>query len=258
MKLGLLADIHEDIIRLNESIEILNDFKVDEIINLGDFVGFCVPYYSYLRTRDANKVVSWLKENCQVSIAGNHDLYAIRKVPVNSDAFEYLENWYDLDYDVREKYTDKRIWLYENDELSPMLNAESKNYIRSLPEYLVKEYGSYNILFSHYGYPDITGCLTAKIREVSNLKPQLDFMKRNNCLYGFSGHDHNENITILTEDEKIELDFNEKYILPDKPLWLTIPCVANGTKANGLAIFDTDTREIVAIPLNTPPHVVEE
>lgn len=45
MLLGLLADVHEDIIRLQESVEIFNHRHVDEIICLGDVVGFCVPFY---------------------------------------------------------------------------------------------------------------------------------------------------------------------------------------------------------------------
>ena len=57
MLLGILADVHEDIIRLEESLETFKSRNVDEIICLGDIVGFCVPYYSYLKTRDSNKVV---------------------------------------------------------------------------------------------------------------------------------------------------------------------------------------------------------
>ena len=93
MLLGILADIHEDIIRMQEGIEILSTRHVDEIICLGDVVGFCVPYYSYLVTRDSNKVIEWVKENCPISVMGNHDLYAIRKTPLNCERFKYPEIW---------------------------------------------------------------------------------------------------------------------------------------------------------------------
>ena len=58
--------------------------QVDEIVCLGDIVGFCVLYYSYWDTRDANSVVEWVKETCPAAVMGNHDLYAVRKTPVNS------------------------------------------------------------------------------------------------------------------------------------------------------------------------------
>ena len=38
MLLGILADVHEDIVRLDESVEIFNIRNVDEIVCLGDIV----------------------------------------------------------------------------------------------------------------------------------------------------------------------------------------------------------------------------
>ena len=258
MLLGLLADIHEDIVRLNESIEIFDTRRVDEIICLGDVVGFCVPYYSYLTTRDSNKVVEWVKQNCPISVIGNHDLYAIRKIPVNSERFEFPENWYDLDFSTRKNLGEGKIWLYENNELSSLLDDSSKEYIDGLPEFIIKDYGRYNVLYSHYFYPDVTGCLSVIVQDISELHQHFEFMKQNNCLYAFSGNDHYRGIKIFTETSIIEIKLGEKSILPDSPLWLHIPAVANGTNQNGVAIYDTDTREIEAIPLNTPPHTYKK
>jgi predicted phosphodiesterase len=258
MLLGLLADIHEDIVRLKESAEIFNARYVDEIICLGDVVGFCVPYYSYLETRDSNKVVEWVKDNCPISVIGNHDLYAIRKIPINSERFEYPKNWYDLDFNTRKKIGEGKIWLYENNELPSLLDDENKKYIYNLPEYLIQDYGKYKILYSHYFYPDVTGCLSIIIKNIDELYQQFVFMKQNDCLYAFSGNDHYRGIKVFTEDSIMEIKLGEKAILPDKPLWLHIPAVANGTNQNGIAIFNTDTREIEVIPLNTPPHIYKK
>ncbi|MDD4495484.1 MAG: metallophosphoesterase family protein [Eubacteriales bacterium] len=254
MLLGILADVHEDIIRLKESIEIFKTRNVDEIICLGDVVGFCVPYYSYLETRDSNKVVEWIKDNCSVSVIGNHDLYAIRKIPKNNKCFKYKENWYDLDYDTRKETGEGKVWLYEKNELSSLLNDANREYIRNLPEYLIRDYENYKILYSHYFYPDVTGCLSMMISDISELQQHFEFMKQNNCLYTFSGNDHYQGIKVFTEESIIEIKLGEKYILPEKHLWLHVPAVANGTQQNGIAIFNTETREIEAIPLNTPPH----
>ena len=254
MLLGLLADIHEDIIRLEESVEIFNARFVDEIVCLGDIVGFCVPYYSYLATRDSNKVVEWVKENCSISVIGNHDLYSVRKTPINSERFEFPENWYDLDFNTRKKLADGKLWMYENNELSSLLDDDYKKYISALPEYLIKDYGKYKILYSHYFYPDVTGCLSIIVKNIDELRQHFEFMKQNDCLYSFSGNDHFRGIKVFTEESIIEIKLGEKAVLPDKPLWLHIPAVANGTNQNGIAIYDTNTREIEAIPLNTPPH----
>ncbi|MCL2079820.1 MAG: metallophosphatase family protein [Oscillospiraceae bacterium] len=258
MLLGILADVHEDIVRLNESIEIFNAHRVDEVICLGDIVGICVPYYSYIETRDSNKVVEWVKENCPISVVGNHDLYAIRKIPVNSERFTFPANWYDLDFNKRKEIGGGKIWLYEDRELSALLNDDNKEYIRTLPEYLIQGYGKYKILYSHYFYPDVTGCLSVIIKDISELRQHFEFMKQNDCLYAFSGNDHFRGIKVFTEDSITEIRLGEKYILPDKPLWLHIPAVANGTQPNGVAIFNTDTREIEVIPLNTPPHTYKK
>ena len=254
MLLGLMADIHEDVIRLRESIGIFTDLHVDEMICLGDVVGFCVPYYSFLKTRDSNKAVEWVRENCPISVVGNHDLYAVRKTPVNSERFVYSKNWYDLDFSTRKEIADGKIWLYEHNELSSLLDDRNKEYIRALPEYSMQDYGRYRILYSHYFYPDVTGCLSLSIEDTGELRQHFDFMKQNDCLYAFSGNDHYPGIKIFTENSILEIKFGEKFILPDKPIWLHIPAVANGTNQNGVAIYNTDTREIEAVSLNTPPH----
>ena len=258
MLLGLLADIHEDIVRLEESIAIFSDRKVDEIVCLGDIVGFCVPYYSYLDTRDSNKVVRWVKANCPVSVMGNHDLYAIRKIPIHSERFTYPANWYELDFSTRKSIGDGKIWLYENNELSALLDEDCQKYIRELPEYMIEDYGEYKVLYSHYFYPDVTGSLSIIVKSVDELKQHFAFMKDNGCLYAFSGNDHFRGIKVFTEDSIIEIKLGEKYVLPDQELWLHIPAVANGTNQNGIAVFDTETREIEAIPLGTPPHVYKK
>jgi hypothetical protein len=146
----------------------------------------------------------------------------------------------------------------KKNELSSLLNAENKEYIRALSEYVVQDYDKYKILYSHYFYPDVTGSLSIRVEDFGELREHFEFMRQNDCLYAFSGNDHFQGIKVFAEDPTFEIDFGEKHILPNKPLWLHIPAVANGTNRNGIAVFNTDTREIEAIPLNTPPHTYKK
>jgi predicted phosphodiesterase len=257
MLLGLLADVHEDILRLEESLAIFKTRQVDTIINLGDTVGFGIPYYSYLKTRDANQVIATIKENCSYTVIGNHDLYAIKMLPRNNERFCYPKNWYALDFSTRKRLSNGKLWLYEDNELSSLLDDDNKEFLRTLPEYIIHDTADYKILFSHYSYPDVTGCLTDETRYPSDLKQHFAFMKQNDLLYSFSGHDHYQGIKIFTETSVAEIPLGEKYILPEERVWLHIPPVANGTQKNGIVVFDTETKEIVSIPLNTPTHTYQ-
>ena len=80
MKLGFISDIHEDIKRLEQALAILESHKCDRIICLGDIVGYSVPYYGFLWSRNAPEVIKLIKKKCDIVIAGNHDLFAIKKL----------------------------------------------------------------------------------------------------------------------------------------------------------------------------------
>jgi len=248
---GLLSDVHEDIIRLEEGIEILKKRKVEEIICLGDMIGFCIPYCSYMKTRDSNRVVELIKNTCQIVVKGNHDLFAIRKIPDYIYSFKYPSNWYDLDYKTRKELSNDKVWLYEENELYSLLTDNNKAYIDNITEYAIKDYGKYKILFSHYAYPDYTGSSNKKIKKISDLKSHFKMMDEKDCLYSFSGHEHFEGIKIFTKDTKKEIPFEEKYILPNEPLWINGPALSNSVLKNGVIIYNAKTREVEAIPLNT-------
>ncbi len=83
MKIAIISDIHEDYISLMQAVRLIEKKKCDEVICLGDIVGFSIPFYDYIETRNGSACVKWVKNNCKYTIAGNHDLYAVRKVPVN-------------------------------------------------------------------------------------------------------------------------------------------------------------------------------
>ncbi|MDD4353415.1 MAG: metallophosphoesterase [Candidatus Nanoarchaeia archaeon] len=255
MRIGFVSDIHEDITRLKEAFVILKKQKCEKIICLGDFIGYSVPYYGYLSSRNASEVINLIKINCESIVVGNHDLFSIRKVPKYKAGIQYKKNWYSLDYQTRKKLSKNKIFLYEEHDLSPLINSEDKKFIEKLPEYVVKKYGDKKILFSHCAFPDLIGTTVFEPKTPKDVKKHFDFMKKHKCNLSISGHDHKEGIMIFTEKEVREIPFNKKIKLKDEPTWLHGPSVANGTFANGVLCLDTEKMEIVAIPLKTKKHV---
>jgi hypothetical protein len=85
-------------------------------------------------------VINIVQEQCNIVVAGNHDLYACKKIPEFNGGFKYPKNWYALPYAERKELAGDSIQLYENNELSALISTEEEDYLRDLPEYVVKEF----------------------------------------------------------------------------------------------------------------------
>lgn len=256
MLIGIISDIHEDLVRLKKAFSIFKKRRVDEIICLGDIVGYCVPYYTYLNSRNSNEVISLIRSSCSDVVIGNHDLYALKKIPRNKSFFDYPKNWYQLDYGTRKSISDGRLFLYEDNELSALLSSKNMDYLDSLPEYIIKDCGDHRILLTHYAFPDCTGSSTLVITNTGQMKEHFIFMKKNNCIYGFSGNDHFEGIRVFTNTDISDYSFSEDYKMPNEQVWIHGPTVSKGTFDNGIMIYDSKQRLLEAIPLNSKKHIV--
>ncbi len=251
MKIGFIADIHEDIASLNEALLTLNNHKIELIVCLGDIAGFTLPFYKYINSRNAETCINTVKKNCAFVVAGNHDLFTARRIPDYSAGFQYNENWYGLDYDIRAKLARNRIWLYEDSELPISLTNGSKEFLRSLEEFIVTEIDGIKFMFSHFCFPDLSGSTIDYPKKSKHLEEHFAFMNDNNCLISFSGHGHPEGCVIASEN-KLDLKSFGMYRLDNKPHWIVAPCTANTTRGNGVLVFDTATFELNVIPLKTP------
>lgn len=281
MKIGLISDIHEDIKRLKEALAILRKQKCEQIICLGDFTGYSVPYYGFLWSRNAHEVIEMLKKNCKTIVVGNHDLNACKKIPKYKAGFDYPRNYFSLDYFEKKMFAEKKkalfrgdtiaspsfatnlrtdaiVNIYENNELAAMLTKMDLKFMKKLPEFVVKKYGRTKICFSHYAYPDLSGSTSFEPAVARDVAEHFEFMMKLGCRLGISGHDHKEGMMIFTEKEVREIPFNQKVKLTNEPTWLHGPGVVNGSFANGVLFFDTDKMEIMAIPLKTKKHVTPE
>ncbi len=250
MKIGIISDIHEDIIRLIEAIQLLEKSGCSEIVCLGDIVGFTLPFYKYITTRNAEECVKVVRSNCKIVVAGNHDLFAVRRVPRIKTNFDYPSDWYDLDYRMREKLSKNKIWLYEDSELPITLSSDSKEFLSSLEEFEVTDFDGHIFFLSHFCYPDLTGSSLEFPTKFKHIEKQLLFMKEKNCITGFSGHGHPEGATVFNNNKINHLNFG-KYSINQDPAWIVCPCVANTTRLNGVIVFDTSDFQLSLIPLGS-------
>lgn len=247
MKLGFVSDIHEDVASLKKGLDVLHREDCDQIICLGDIIGFSNPYYPYTKTKDANACIDLVRENCTIVVPGNHDLFSAGRIPSYNAGIEYPEDWFSMELSVRMDMMKGKIWFYEN-EVTPALTEENKQYLNALPEYRILANDDYNILLTHFLYPDVSGSLTKRIDDIYNYRDHFLFMRENNCRLSFAGHMHKEGFEVVNMMGVREFGFKKKRLRMTES-FIGLPPVARGTNKNGVTVFDTRNFEIKAIRL---------
>ena len=247
MKLGFVSDIHEDVVSLKKGFDVLHRENCDQIICLGDIIGFSNPYYPYTKTKDANACIDLVRENCTIVVPGNHDLFSAGRIPSYKAGVEYPDDWFSMELSVRMDMMKGKVWFYEN-EVAPVLTEESKQYLNALPEYHILANDDYNILLTHFLYPDVSGSLTKRIDDIYNYRDHFLFMRENNCRLSFAGHMHKEGFEVVNRLGVREFGFKKKRLrMTDS--FIGLPPLASGTNKNGVTVFDTRSFEIKAIRL---------
>ena len=260
MQLGIISDIHEDITNLKTALGRLNELRVDEIVCLGDIVGYNVERLPFWQDRDAKACINLVKNSCTKVIPGNHDLFAIRKIPAYRGGFRFTKNWYDLDFYIRKQKGEDKVWLYEETELSALPGAAGKAYLDSLPETesLITKNGK--LLFTHYIYPDVTGSEAGFAENREAFQEHLMWMKSKGFDLSFSGHGHIEGLAVADGKSYHEYDFNQ-VVKISMGSAVVCPAIARGKKTPGFIIFDTRSLKATAHPVEVGPSnisVVEQ
>lgn len=253
MIVGFLADIHEDITNLDRAFDLLAQHGCEKIICLGDIVGFTLPFYQYIHSRNAEACVTRIRDRCSVVVAGNHDLYAVRKAPHYAAGFDYGPNWYDLAYATRAKKARNRIWLYEDNELPSALSPASLEFLRNLNEVERVTLDGMSFLVSHFCYPDFSGSAIHFPSQAFHLKKHFQFLNEQGCHVGFSGHGHPEGCLVVDQEDFALHPFGSLRLKKEMQ-WIVAPCVARTSRANGCMILDTDRMEVQVLPLTEQPH----
>ncbi len=256
MKIGILSDIHEDGERLREVLAAMEKHGIDAIACLGDIVGFDILHYRYLSTRNASYCLDLVRANCRWVVAGNHDLFAIRKLPDVNGCFPFPENWYQLDFEERKRLGRQQVWLFEPQELSPLLTAKDRDYLHSLPFFLAAELGGMRILFSHATFPDLSGSLVWRPKNHWDFRHHFRFLNEQGCRLGISGHLHPNGIGSAAAQKFDFLPFRSYRIIPDLVQYVC-PCTASSASKNGFLVFDSAAMTMEAVAMKSVRYRVD-
>jgi predicted phosphodiesterase len=251
MKIAIISDIHEDYMSLMKAARIILKQGCNEVICLGDIVGFSVPYYHYFETRDASACVKWVKEHCKYVVAGNHDLYAIKQLPRNEvRGFRFPPDWYGMPFHQRVEMARDQLWLYEDHELSALLDIQGQEFLKGLPEQLVIEADGTSCLLSHFIAPDITGSAKAFLVGFEDIQSHHLLMNACGCSLSFSGHMHANGMVKSSNVQIDYLGFGKEVPLNGLH-WIGAPAIARSRKTNGFLIWDSEKRTIQTVSLKS-------
>lgn len=259
MKLGIITDIHEDYLNLTRAVSLFEHNNCDEIVCLGDIVGFSLPHHKNVYHKDANLCVDLVRNVCAVVVVGNHDLFAVGRIPCFETSFPYTPQWSRFDEFERKIHIKNNTWFYSESDIPSHLTDENRDYLLSLPESIIKSYGSTRLLFSHFFYPDLPGNTKFFPRKVSDLKEHFEYSKDNKINVSFLGHGHIEGALMFTATQRLHLKFGQYQIrTPLSPrenghqleqISIVCPSIARTRRKNGVLIFDIDSAQLEIIPL---------
>lgn len=248
MRLAIISDIHEDIEMLKEAFRKIEKQKCDEVVCLGDISGYSAPYYNYLESRSAHECLKLVKANCKIIVLGNHDFFAAKFVPKNSQIFDFPENWYQLDYQTRKALANDQVWLHEVNELHTLYPAKDLEFLRTLQQYDVQETVAGDILFSHYAFPNISGFKKSFYYYADEFRPHFQFMREKACQYSFIGHSHVKGF-FKTDGNNYKQYKYKKIELGHKPTCIGVPPVTRLKKRSGFCIFDSNEMTLEAMKI---------
>ena len=209
MKYIIFSDVHSNLEALNTFSEQIKNIEYDKLVCLGDIVGYC---------SDPNPVVDWIRQNCDIILAGNHDYAAVGKTDTtyfNSYALESCE------------WTQKA------------LTQGNKNYLSSLPNEMVED-GIYWVHSSPYE-PDKWHYV------VSKGKAELHFANFQEPLC-FLGHSHCPLVLENSPDGSIEIFFYTAIKIKPKYRYITnvgsLGQPRDGNNQPAFVVYDSEGDDI--------------
>ncbi|MCE1200557.1 MAG: metallophosphoesterase family protein [Bacteroidia bacterium] len=259
MRIAFISDIHEDIVSLNKALRMIERERCDHVVCLGDILGYPYLRGKYEDTRNLEACIALLKRYCTAVVAGNHDLFHLRRIPRYSAGLRLPAGWYELSAEEQQAIAGDKVWNYR-DDYPVVMNENDFAWMNSLPEYVIRDFGGETILISHYIYPNFSGFVLLNSDEGSRIKAHFKYLREQSCSLSIFGHLHIEGLAVHYEPAEGLLarllngyDYYSFGIkkLKDKPCSISIPALADNGQVNGIAILDTSNRTINALSLNT-------
>ena len=243
MLIGIINDIHEDLISLKKAIGIFEKKNCTEIICLGDIVGFDPNYHTHSDSINASECINIIKQNCRHIVAGNHDIYALDRHALEFNNSNYEINYDNMDYHL--KYHD----LNYND--LPVKNFTVKDYefIESLSFLSIAHFSEFIVLLSHSVFPDISGKSLLRLSNPWEFSTHINFLKHHHCSFSLGGHQHPEGI-IKSDNESIQLFDYVELPLNTKPVHYSLPNLVSTNGKSGVTIIDFNSFTIEAIQIS--------
>lgn len=235
MRIAIVTDIHEDICNLEKVFARIDAIGCDKIICLGDITGFAPKFHSH--RPDANACIDLLRFFSVHCIAGNHDLYTLKKLPAYHREYKMPDHWYDLPFREQQKLAGNTVWLYE-DEVTPRLSRENNDYLQRAATYFIVETGERSLLFSHFVSPDHAGISKWFPKHTYELRQHFGMMKEFRCNLAFVGHCHPEGVNFIERYNWAEPLYKSFETGPSKSI-VMCPPVVSGPKATGFVIYDS-------------------
>jgi predicted phosphodiesterase len=187
MRLAIITDIHENFQMLEKMVPVLEQHGYDQLVCLGDITGYSPMFYEH--TPDANACIDFVRQNVDVAVAGNHDLFTSKRLASYHQKKDIPDHWYDLNYEQQLVVSKNKLWLYE-DEQMPDLTPGNREFLENLNEWAVISDNDQNYLFTHFFNPDMAGISRWFPSTVFEIRTHFQFMKEKNCSLSFTGHSH--------------------------------------------------------------------
>lgn len=246
MLLAFVSDIHEDARMLEKALHSALQHGAERIFCLGDITGYTPVNHNFESEKDAAACIALLQEYCELSIAGNHDMYTARRLTAYPAGIEYPDNWYSLSLTEKQQLSKNQIWLYEH-ELEPTLSTNQMHWLQNLPEFAEIDADGTTIGLSHYIYPDVSGSLQMGHQPNCNAR---EHRKLFGCNLYFSGHLHPSGFWVQSQEKNSDwkkIGFNEKFTLK-KGDYIIVPACLRHHENCGFLLCDTKKHTAVALP----------
>jgi len=241
MRIAIVSDIHEDIEMLEKAFQTIQKAGYDLLVCLGDITGYAKEFYQHWP--NANACIELIRENADLVIAGNHDLFLAGKLPSYYQKFQVPENWYKLSLEERRVFSDNGLWLYE-EELIPQLTAPNLQFLSALPEFEILRQDGTGLIFSHFVLPDLCGITNWFPQNTLELRNHFRFMAQTNVSYSFVGHTHPWSASVAGRLVWNDDFFPGRLLLKKSPQIVFCPPITGNKKKSGFIVYDSKSKEI--------------